>query len=212
MREALNIETLVDGLTPVRRMRPGQGMMLGLMLAAAVAVIIALTSGIRADIAAMRPLPIVVLRSGTLLLLGLATLKAVTAMARPAIGGAQRGWMWMLAAALLFPLASIIGMIDEGRVPMEAVMNGAARDCLRLSLSGALAIGTAMILWLRQGAVVNPARAGWLTGLAAGAFGTLAYSLHCGENSVHYIAIWYGAAVTASAVAGRIAVPRLIRW
>ncbi|WP_448660408.1 NrsF family protein [Sphingomonas sp. CJ99] len=212
MREALNIDRLVDGLTPVRRVRPGQGMMLGLALAATVAVAIVLWAGIRADIAAMRPLPIVVLRSGTLMLLGLATLKAVTAMVRPGIGNTQRGWAWMVAVALLFPLASVIGMIDEGRVPVEAMMNDAARDCLILSLSGALAIGTAMVLWLRRGAVVDPARAGWLTGLAAGAFGTLAYSLHCGENSVHYIALWYGTAVTISAVAGRLAVPPLIRW
>jgi hypothetical protein len=212
MRETLDIEALVDDLTPVRRLRPGQGMMLGLILAAGVAALIVLLVGIRADIAAMRPLPIVVLRSGTLLLLGLATLKAATAMVRPGIGTAQRGWIWTVAAALLFPLASIIGMIDERRVPVEAMMIDTARDCLILSLSGALAIGSVLVLWLRRGAVVDPARAGWLTGLAAGAFGTLSYSLHCGENSVHYIALWYGAAVGISALAGRLAVPPLIRW
>lgn len=73
-------------------------------------------------------------------------------------------------------------------------------------------MGCALALWLRRGAVIDLARAGWLVGLAAGAFGTLAYCLHCPSASIHYIALWYSLAAALCAVVGRLSVPRLLRW
>ena len=68
------------------------------------------------------------------------------------------------------------------------------------------------MVWLRRGAPVNINRSALLVGLAAGSFGTLCYSLYCPSNSVEYVGIWYGLSVTLSAVAGRLIVPRFIRW
>ena len=82
----------------------------------------------------------------------------------------------------------------------------------RIAPMRGLAIGGALTLWLRQGAVTDLRRAGWLVGLGAGAFGTFAYSLHCPSDSVHYIALWYSLALALCAAIGRLAVPRLLRW
>jgi len=69
-----------------------------------------------------------------------------------------------------------------------------------------------MVLHLRRGAPVAPQRAGLLVGLAAGSLGALAYNLHCSYDSMVYTGLWYGLVVGSAAVAGRLVVPRLIRW
>ena len=57
-----------------------------------------------------------------------------------------------------------------------------------------------------------PERAGWLTGVAAGSFGTFAFSLHCPVTNIWYIGFWYALTVGVAALIGRILVPRFIRW
>jgi len=84
--------------------------------------------------------------------------------------------------------------------------------CLTVSGIAALAIGSGLTLWLRQGAPTSPERAGWLTGLAAGALGAAAYNLHCPFNDIYYIGLWFTIPVLLSAIVGRLLVPRLIRW
>ena len=54
--------------------------------------------------------------------------------------------------------------------------------------------------------------AGWLTGLAAGSLGALAYNLTCPLDTVAHVGIWHTVPVLAWAVIGRLAVPSLIRW
>ena len=80
------------------------------------------------------------------------------------------------------------------------------------SAIGGLATAVPMVLALRRGAPTSPARAGWLTGIAAGGLGAFAYNLHCPFNNVVYIGLWYTLAVASCAVIGRLVVPRLIRW
>lgn len=207
-----DIEALVADMKPVRRLRPLDGALIGIGMTALAAAAVAMTLGWRPDLVALHPEPIVILRVGTLLLLGLATLTALAASARPAIGERNNGWRWALAAALLFPVASMILVAAGDPMPMKEIMQPAAITCMSVSTLSALAIGTALTLWLRRGAVVQPRRAGMLTGLSAGAFGTLAYSLHCPVTSVHYIAVWYSIAILTCTLIGRLVVPRLIRW
>ncbi len=63
------------------------------------------------------------------------------------------------------------------------------------SAIGGLATAVPMVLALRRGAPTSPARAGWLTGIAAGGLGAFAYNLHCPFNNVIYIGLWYTLAV-----------------
>lgn len=207
-----SINDLVDSLTPVRRIAPRDGLLLTLAMASAVTLAVALTVGLRPDLLMLRPADLVLLRAGTLLLLGVATMVAVVASARPAIGAQRDGWRWALAAALLFPASSLVLMLRGEPFPVEVLTAGTARYCMGISLSGGLAVGGALTWWLRRGAVVDLRRAGWLIGLAAGAFGTFAYSLHCPSSSIHYIALWYSLAVASCALIGRLIVPRLLRW
>jgi uncharacterized membrane protein YfcA len=55
-------------------------------------------------------------------------------------------------------------------------------------------------------------RTGAMAGLVAGALGATAYAFHCGDDSIPFIAIWYGAMVALCAFIGALLGPRLLRW
>ncbi len=212
MSSRSTIEMLIADLHPVRPVRSRQG--IGLLLVAAILVssVAAWRYGLRPDIATASPHPMVVLRLGTLALLGLASGVAAIASVRPAVGKPRTGWQWTLAGALLFPMAALIAVIWSGGTTSVVLAADYGEACLRISLASALFVGGALTIWLRQGASVRPKLTGWLTGLAAGSFGTFAYALHCPMTDIVYIGIWYTAAVGFAALAGRLIVPPLLRW
>jgi hypothetical protein len=208
----MNIDDLVADLTPVRRLAPAQAWTLAAALTMLTVFAVYTLYGLRSDIMAGQPAGIVVLRAGTLLLLGAAALTAVIASARPGVGHASHGWRWALGAALIFPLTSLVIVLNDRRMPMDELTSSNGPWCLGISGVSALAIGTALTLWLRRGAPVALNRAGWLIGLAAGSFGTFAYSLHCPSATIPYVGIWYTLTVGLCALAGRLIVPRFLRW
>ena len=216
MSVSMTIDALVADLKPVKPISPRHGA--SVTLAATMLALIGVFAiyGFRPDILAIVPDPIVVIRAGLLVLLGLATTIATTQAARPSIGPSQNGWLWALAATLMLPFAMVLifGMHMVTGEPFKpgAMDFGYAPHCLGISLTSALIIGTGLTLWLRRGAPTAIARAGWLVGLASGSLGTFAYSLHCPSNSIFYVGIFYSMAVAVSAVAGRLIVPRFIRW
>ena len=103
MSTRIDIDALVADLKPVRRVRPIEGLALVGGALALVALAVILYYGVRPDILAGAPHPMVVIRSGMLALLGTATTLAATAAARPAVGQGQNGWGWALAATALLP-------------------------------------------------------------------------------------------------------------
>ena len=71
----------------------------------------------------------------------------------------------------------------------------------------------AALVWaLRRGAPTNLTQTGAIAGLVAGALGATAYAFHCPDDSVPYIAIWYGTLVALCGMIGAILGPRLLRW
>jgi len=71
----------------------------------------------------------------------------------------------------------------------------------------------AALIWaLRRGAPTNLKRTGALAGLVAGALGAVAYAFHCPDDSIPFIALWYGAMVGLCALMGALLGPRLLRW
>lgn len=205
------IEGLVEELEPVRTLKPKSGLAIvgGLTLLAAFAVAVVL--GVRNDLMTGRADEMFFLRSGVLLLLGLATAITVVNMARPGVGNLNRGWIWAAVSAALFPLTAAI-MSAINMPPVEALRPIEGLKCLAVSGIAALVIGSGLTLWLRRGAPTSPARAGWLVGIAAGALGAAAYNIYCPFNDIYYVGLWFTIPVLVSAVAGRLIVPRLIRW
>jgi hypothetical protein len=179
-------------------------------------IIVAMIYGARNDLLAGNPHPIVIIRASLLLLLGLSTTLSVAAAARPSIGKPHNGWMWALAAAAVFPFAALcqfVYLYTSGQ-PLTLFMVDFefGPRCVMVSTLSALWIGSLLTWWLRRGAPIALNRAGWLVGIAAGSFGTFSFNVYCNSVSIFYIGLWYSLSVCICAVAGRLIVPRLIRW
>lgn len=207
-----DIDALVADLQPVRPVKPHGGVLIALAVAGVVVAIVIAMLGVRPDIAAGTPHPVVMMREGMFLVLGFAALAAVVASARPGVGQSSTGWRWALAAASLFPVTSIILAFVGDGYPPEVLYSVDGPACLVVSMIGGLMIGAALTVWLRQGAPTALSRIGWLVGLASGSFGAFAYGLHCESVTVFYVGLWYTGAIALCALLGRLIVPRLIRW
>ncbi len=70
----------------------------------------------------------------------------------------------------------------------------------------------ALIWFLRKGAPTDLRRTGAIAGLVAGALGATAYAFHCPDDSIPFIAVWYGAMIALCAFVGSLLGPRLLRW
>ena len=69
------------------------------------------------------------------------------------------------------------------------------------------------LVWaLRLGAPTNLTRAGAMAGLVAGAVGSAAYAFHCPDDSLPFIALWYGASISLCGAVGALVGPRVLRW
>lgn len=208
----VDIEALIADLQPVRPVNPSGGILLVMATVVVVVAVIVAMLGMRPDVVAGKPHPMVMMREGMMLVLGFAALAAVVASARPGVGQYSTGWRWALAAASLFPLTSIVLSVTGDGMPPAVLFDVDGPICLAYSAGGALLIGTSLTLWLRQGAPTALNRIGWLVGLASGSFGTFAYGLHCESVTVFYVGLWYTCAITLCALIGRLVVPHLIRW
>lgn len=205
------IDDLVDDLSPVRSLKPSGGMALAAALTMLACASVAWFLGVRNDLAMGMADEMFFLRSGVLLMLGVATAYSAVNLARPGVGNLNRGWIWALVTAALFPLTAAI-MSAINTPPVEALRPSEGLRCLTVSGMSALLIGTGLTMWLRQGAPTSPERAGWLIGIASGALGAAAYNIFCPFNDIYYIGLWFTLPVLASAIVGRIVIPRLIRW
>lgn len=203
---------LVESLEPTRPMRFGRGVMLalaGMILATALAT---LGFGVRADLIAGQPHGMLILAGGIFLMLGLASMAATVAMSSPRVGSGRNGWGWAAATASLLPLTALVVALIEGQSAWQASEPDHGVICLGFSVGLGLFVGIALTAWLQRGAPASPQRAGLLTGIASGAAGVVAFTFVCPINSIMHIGLWHGMAVTISALAGWLIVPRLVRW
>ena len=154
----LTIDDLVGDLAPVRRIRPVQIWLLALAGTAAAVVAVWYLFGLRGDVLAGEPKGLVLLRGGTLLLLGVSAVAALAAAARPGVGHASHGWRWVLAAAALFPLVTVVLSLAQGAMPMAELTSPSGPWCLGIGGGSGLAIGAVLTTWLRRGAPVSLTR------------------------------------------------------
>ncbi len=69
-----------------------------------------------------------------------------------------------------------------------------------------------VIFAVRRAAPTNLVRTGAVAGLIAGGVSTVAYALHCTDDSLPFVAVWYGATIVLCTLAGAALGPRLLRW
>jgi hypothetical protein len=71
----------------------------------------------------------------------------------------------------------------------------------------------AIIVWaMRRTAPTDLRRAGAVAGLVAGCLSAAGYALHCVDDSVPFVALWYGGTTALCTLVGWMLGPRLLRW
>jgi hypothetical protein len=207
------IDLMASAHSPVdtRRLSRGAALMAALALALTAVAVIA-SIGFRPDLPAIG---LTVPVAAKLALGAAVAALAVTAFTRSLRPGASGGRAAGLVLAPLAVAAAGVLVSLAGAAPAEWPRLAFGRHwlaCLTLvPLYGLLPLAM-LTLFARQGAPVDPARTGFLAGLASGGLATVAYSLHCTDDTAAFIGIWYGLATLFAGLIGRLAAPAFLRW
>jgi hypothetical protein len=133
-------------------------------------------------------------------------------LARP--GGERR----ISSISMVAPFAAIIllAVISLGLAPRshwdKMVTGGEWLECL-VSIPIIAIVPFAIAIWaVRRAAPTNLARTGAFAGLVAGGVSAMAYALHCTDDSLPFVAFWYGGTIVLCTLAGAMLGPRLLRW
>jgi hypothetical protein len=136
----------------------------------------------------------------------------LTRLARP--GGERRISPFLVALPFIVVVA--LAGISLGSAPREhwdrMIVGDEWLECL-LSIPIIAIVPFAVSIWaVRKAAPTNLVRAGAFAGLIAGGVSAVAYALHCTDDSLPFIAVWYGGTIVLCTLAGAALGPRLLRW
>ena len=168
--------------------------------------------GVRTDLpkaSAATYLPLkLVFTVATLVLTSIALIK----LARP--GGERR--TPVASVAIPFVVIMLLAGLTLASVPSthwdQMIVGDNWLECL-LSIPLIAIAPFALIIWaVRQAAPTDLVRTGALAGLVAGSVSAAAYALHCTDDSLPFIVLWYGGTIAACTLAGATLGPRLLRW
>ena len=215
MKDA-SIDDLIDGLAgdlkPVRPRRVARG---SLWVAAGwlgVGTALVAMFGPRADLATGAMPPLSMLAFWLIAAAGVAAAWSALRMGLPGVGRDYGGWRWAVGALLALPLAALFVAFGDGHSHAETAQRGFDIHCLAQGVVSGLGVGAALFFWLRASAPTSPTRAGWVIGIAAGAAGATIVALLCSSDDLVHITLWHASAVPFSAIIGRLALPRFLRW
>jgi len=140
------------------------------------------------------------------------SLAYLTRLARP--GGERK--ISPLPVALPFLVVVILAAICLGSAPRahweRMIVGDEWLECL-LSIPIIAIVPFAVSIWaVRKGAPTDLSRAGAFAGLIAGGVSAMAYALHCTDDSLPFVAIWYSGTIVLCTLAGAALGPRLLRW
>lgn len=125
--------------------------------------------------------------------------------------GKSSGWV-------IIPFAGVVllGAISLALAPSahwdKLVMGDQWLECLISIPIIAILPFAAIITAVRTAAPTNLVRTGAFAGLVSGGISAMAYALHCTDDSLPFVAIWYGGTIVLCTVAGALLGPRLLRW
>jgi hypothetical protein len=116
------------------------------------------------------------------------------------------------------PFAALMALAAVNLISVPAshwghmIMGERWLGCL-LSIPIIAVVPFAVITWaVRMAAPTNLRRTGALAGLVAGGISAAAYALHCPDDSLPFVALWYGGTIVLCTLAGAVLGPRLLHW
>jgi hypothetical protein len=176
------------------------------------AVVFALATGPRPDIAAAIETPRFLFKFVVTIVLAISAFGAARALSRP--GDGWRPLMPYLAAAPALIIGAVV--VELILLPPETwsskLIGSNSLVCLTtIPLIGIGPLGI-LLLSLRHGAPTQPALAGAVVGLLAGGIAATFYAAKCTDDSPLFVATWYTIAIMGLAALGAVFSNRFARW
>lgn len=175
-------------------------------------LLMAILLGVRPDITNVVWLPLFWMKLAFPAALLAGALLATTRLSCP---GVPLGHVYAVLAAPVLAAWLYSAMVLLNAAPPvrdQLIFGGTWASCpliiavLSLPLFGAL-------LWAMKGlAPTRAVLAGAATGLLAGTGGALLYALHCPENALPFVAVWYVLGMSIPAAVGALIGPRVLCW
>lgn len=207
------IAMLSTNTEPVDRKLVIRTVCIALAAGALVAVASALVGlGLRTDLTTASALIFLVTKLAfAIAIVGVAAIY-LTRLTRP--GGELR--TRSILAAIPFVVIALLAGISLGTAPTshwdKMIVGDQWLECL-LSIPIIAVAPFAILIWAaRQAAPTDLVRAGAFAGLIAGGVSAMAYALHCMDDSLPFVAVWYGGTIVLCTLAGAMLGPRLLRW
>lgn len=208
------IEMLSTNVEPADQHRLARGIGLAATLGAGGVLCVALlTLGVRPDLADPGVLSFLVLK--LVFGAGIVLLAAwlLTKVARP--GGETKSWAWLAAAPFLgVVLLAGLSLSSAPSSHWDRMLVGHMwLECL-VSIPIIGVVPFAVLIWAVRwfAAPTDLVGTGALVGLVAGGISAMGYALHCMDDSVPFVALWYGGTIAFCTLAGALLGPRLLRW
>jgi hypothetical protein len=133
-------------------------------------------------------------------------------LARPDAAPGLWGWALLIAPLLLVAGVSAELVASPINVWAAKLIGTNAIACVALIVLLSIAPFAALLFALSQGAPAEPALAGAVAGIAAGALAATLYAMHCTDDSPLFVATWYTVGIGVMALAGIVLGERLLRW
>lgn len=208
--EAL-VESLVAGLAPVRPRQAWRDGALVLGLALVELTLVLTMTRPRPDLLTAMHGPMFWWKMASCLALALTGGTAAVLALDPA--GTPRRWWWGLAAVAAVAVAVLFGTsmdMPEGLGARLQWREGV--ECASLTLAYALPMAL-LLTWLaRRAAPTRPRLVAWAAGLGSAGWGAFAFAWSCWHDDPLYVVVWYGGAVLACALLGRLVLVRWVKW
>jgi hypothetical protein len=215
MRTERLIEVLSANLDPVKRGQLWRALVWALVVGVATAFLVMLaTVGVRSDFGRETHWGFTALKLlFTLSLIGTGTVFLVRSMSP---GRASlKSFLLVLLPFLVIGSAGLVAIALASANPESCIrmMMGLRWQTCLFCIPLFAVIPFAALIWaLRHGAPTNLTRTGAVAGLVAGALGATAYAFNCADDSLPFIAIWYGGSIALCAFIGAKLAPKLLRW
>ncbi len=162
--------------------------------------------GVRSDLMTARALIFLVVKLAFAVGIVSLTLVYLTRLARP--GGERKTPSFLIAMPFL--IIVFLAAISLGWDKM--IVGDQWLECL-VSVPIIAIVPFAISIWaVRRAAPTNLARTGAFAGLLAGGVSAMAYALHCTDDSLPFVAVWYAGTIMLCTLAGAALGPRLLRW
>lgn len=207
------IKVLSTNVEPVDRWQVAREVATAVLIGTVLAVGgVLLARGLRADLNDIQALASLLLKLVFAVAIVVSGSFYLVRLARPG-GEARTRSVW---AAWPIVGITLLAVISLAAVPVwhwrSMVMGNEWLECI-ISIPLIAIAPFALVIWaVRRMAPTDLVRTGALVGFVSGGVSAIGYALHCTDDSLPFIALWYGGAIALCTLAGAAFGPRLLRW